>query len=251
MNKFSSLLYMTYFDFAVHYRKTMIGPAWVLMGPSLFICTLGLLFASVSNSEKDIFIPHLSIGLVTWTLVSGFVIGSTTVFQRSRSQIMQAGMSLLDIVTVDVMRTVIQFLHQVIIIAVVFYVFDLSVTWYCLVSLIGLAILVVNGIWLTVLFGIIGARYRDLAEVVTALMRIAFLATPIIWLPGERGAGGIMGIFLTYNPFYHFLDIVRAPLLGQQITSLTWLVVAGFTVVGASLTLAFYRKLAHRVPLWV
>ncbi len=242
---------MTYFDFAMQYRKTMIGPLWVLMGPTLFIATLGMLFAQVSNSAENQFIPHLSIGLITWTLVSGFVIGSTTVFQRNRSQIMQGGMTMLDIVAVDVMRTVLHFLHQVIIIAVVFWVFDLTPTWYSLVSLFGLVILVANGIWLTMLFGIIGARYRDLAEVVQAVMRIAFLATPIIWLPEERGAGGIMGIFLTYNPFYHFLDVVRAPLLGHEITLLTWTVVGSFTVFGYIATVIFYRQLGHRVPLWV
>ena len=91
MNRFTSLLYITYFNFAVHYRKTVIGPLWVLIGPTLFIATLGLLFAEVSSATVEIFIPHLSVGVITWTLVSGFVIGSTTVFQRSRAQIMQGG----------------------------------------------------------------------------------------------------------------------------------------------------------------
>lgn len=241
---------MTYFDFAVHYRKTMIGPLWVLMGPTLFIATLGLLFSRVSNADANVFIPHLTVGLITWTLVSGFVIGSTTVFQRNRAQIMQGGMSLLDITAVEVMRTILQFLHQIAIVAVVFYIFDVAMTWYSWVSALGLFILIANGAWLTMFFGIVGARYRDLAEVVTAVMRIAFLATPIIWMPAD-GAGGIMGAFLTYNPFYHFLDIVRSPLLGSDIALLTWIIVGLFTVLGFLVTFVFYRKLGQRVPLWI
>ncbi|MDA0978827.1 MAG: ABC transporter permease [Proteobacteria bacterium] len=251
MKPFTSLLYITYFDFAVQYRKTMIGPIWVLMGPTLFIATLGLLFAQVSNLPKDVFIPHLSIGLITWTLVSGFVVNSTTVFQRNRAQILQGGMSLLDIVAVDVMRTVLHFLHQVIIILVIFFLYDLTMTWHFLISLLGLCALVINGLWLTMLFGIVGARYRDLAEVVSAVMRIAFLATPIIWQPVERGVGGIMGLFLTYNPFYHFLDLVRAPLLGYEVSWLSFLVVGSITLVGLVTSFLFYKKLGFRVPLWV
>ena len=104
---------MTYFDFAVHYRKTIVGPLWVLLSPTLFIGTLGLLFARVSSITTEVFIPHLAVGFVVWTLVSGFVSGSTTVFKRGRPQIMQGGMSLLELVTVDVFRTIVQFLHQV------------------------------------------------------------------------------------------------------------------------------------------
>lgn len=250
MNRLSSLMYMTYFQFAVQYRKTMIGPIWVLLGPTLFILTLGILFSEVSQVSAAVFVPHLAIGFICWTLVSGFVTGSTTVFQRSRAQVLQGGMSLLDIVAVDVMRTILHFLHQILILVVVFFWFDLSWTYYSWVSLVGLLILVANGVWLTMLFGIIGARYRDLSEIVNAIMRIAFLATPIIWLPSER-SGGVMGAFLTFNPFYHFLEVVRAPLLGQTVAMDTWLIVSVFTILGFAVTGVFYRRLGERIPLWV
>ena len=100
-------------------------------------------------------------------------------------------------------------------------------------------------------FGIMGARYRDLSEVVSAIMRIAFLATPILWMPGERGTGGMMGILLTYNPFYHFLDVVRAPLLGNEVSVESWIVVGAFSLSGVAVTLLLYKRLGHRVALWV
>lgn len=251
LNRLSSLMFMTYFDFAVRYRKTILGPLWVLLGPTLFIATLGLLFARVGGADEDQFVPHLTVGLITWTLISGFVTGSTTVFQRHRAQIMQGGMSMIDIVIVDVFRTILQFLHQVVIVIVVFYLFDVPVTLQSLVGLCGLVLLIANGLWLTALFGIFGARYRDLYEVITAIMRIAFLATPIIWMPSDTGRGGIMGAFLTYNPFYHFLEIVRAPLLGNEIEPMSWLVVSAFTVAGSLITYLFYKRVSMRVPLWV
>ena len=250
MNRLSSLAYLAYFDFAVQYRKTIIGPIWVLMGPTLFIATLGFLFGEVSNAAPGVFIPHLAIGLIAWTLISGFVTGSTTVFQRGRAQIMQGGLSLWDIVAVDVLKTTLHFLHQIVLVAVVLYIFKVEQSLYSLFSFVGLFVLVINGIWLTMFFGIVGARYRDLTEVVTAVMRIAFLATPIIWLPAERGSG-IMVAFLTFNPFYHFLELVRAPLLGEPVSLVSISVVSGITLTGAAITALFYTKLRTRVPLWV
>ena len=231
--------------------KTLLGPVWLLVGPALFISVLGALFSEVSGISPAIFVPHLTIGLVTWTLISGFVTGSTTVFQRNRPQILQNGLQISDMVMIEVCTTVLQFLHQVIIIVAVFVIFGIAIGFSALISLFGLMLLIGNGIWLTIVFGLIGARYRDLYEVVQAIMRIAFLATPIIWLPGEGGRGGVMSIFLTFNPFYHFLELIRAPLLGNPISSLSWLVVISLTLFGFCLAHAMYNRYAKKVPLWV
>ena len=120
-----------------------------------------------------------------------------------------------------------------------------------LVSILGCGLLIVNGILFTRIFGILGSRYRDLSEVIKAIMRIAFLATPIIWIPGGTGRGGVMEAFLNYNPFYHFLELVRAPLLGNPIELISWLVVLGFTLIGLLCERVITNRYARYVPLWV
>jgi len=244
-------LYTAWFQFLIRYRRTMLGPLWILVGPALFIAVLGLLFSRIGGNDPAVLIPSLAVGLVVWTLISDFITGSTTVFQRGRAQILQGGMNLSDIVMVDVFSTVLTFLHQIVLIVVVFVIFGIGLSFYSLLSLVGLAFLITNGIWLSVFFGIIGTRYRDLAEVVQAVMRIAFLATPIIWMPGTGGRGGVMGAFLVFNPFYHFLELVRAPLLGTPIAPLSWIVVISITVAGFVLAYFFYNRFARVVPLWV
>lgn len=244
-------LYSAGFNFVVRYRKTMLGPAWLLVGPILFIATLGLLYSQIGGTLPAVFVPHLTVGLIVWTLISGFVTGSTTIFPRGRVQILQGGMGLADLVMVDVFSTILQFLHQVVIIVAVLVIVGKTVSSYALVSFIGLSLLIANGVWLAIVFGIVGARYRDLAEVVQAVMRIAFLATPIIWLPGEAGRGGVMSAFLVFNPFYHFLELIRAPLLGNAIQPLSWLIVLSITVLGFGLAQFFYVRFARYIPLWV
>lgn len=251
LKQLESWLYITWLSFLVRYRKTAVGPAWMLAGPALFISLLGLLFSRIGGFDPAVFVPHLTIGLVIWTLVSGFVTGSTSVFQRNRPQILQGGMRLTDIVVVDVLTTIVQFLHQVVLIAAVFLIMGHGVNLYAIVSLAGLVLLIANGVWLTIVFGIIGARYRDLSEVVQALMRIAFLATPIIWMPGAGGRGSVLAAFLTFNPFYHFLELIRAPLMGNPIAPLSWVVVLTITVAGFALAQGMYLRLARQVPLWV
>lgn len=246
-----SLLYLTWLKFSLRYRKTAFGPLWILVGPALFIVTLGKIYSVVSGIELSVFIPHLTLGLVFFNLISGFIVNSSTVFQRSRPQILQSGMSLSDIVLMDMGDIIIQFLHQLALIFIVLIYFQISITFYSLVSLLGLILLLANGYWLAIVFGIIGVRYRDLSEVTQAIMRIAFLATPIIWMPGEFGRGGALGPYLTFNPFYHFLEIVRAPLLNHPISLITWCVVLSITFLGYLIAHFFYHRYNKQVPLWV
>lgn len=251
LKRCQSWLYVAYFAFLIRYRKTILGPTWLVVGPALFVAALGFLFSDINGVRYSVFVPYMATGLIVWTLVSGFLINSATVFERSRPQILQGGMSFADIIMVDVFSTILQFLHQIVIIIVVFLIFGIAMHLYALVSLIGLALLVVNGIWLSVVFGIVGARYRDLDEIIQAIMRIAFLATPIIWMPGDEGRGGLLGVYLTFNPFFHALELVRAPLLGDPILSSSWLIVLAFTVGGILLAHLMYTRFSRQVPLWV
>ena len=83
-------------------------------------------------------------------------------------------------------------------------------------------------------------------------MRVAFLATPIIWMPGMGGGRSkVMGAFLDFNPFYHFLELIRAPLLGNPIAPLSWIVVITITITGFTLAYYFYNRFAKNIPLWV
>ncbi|ODR95877.1 hypothetical protein AUC70_03195 [Methyloceanibacter stevinii] len=250
LNRWHRWLYVAWFNFVVTYRNTTLGPFWLLAGPALFVVVLGGLYSHVNTVDPNVFIPYLAVGVILWTLIGGFVTKSTTVYQRNRAQILQGSMTLIEITVVDVISILLQFLHQLLIVVVVFLVYSHQLSIYAFVSLIGIGILVANGIWLSIVFGIIGARYRDLHQVISAIMRVAFLATPIIWM-ATSGRGQALGIYLLFNPFYHFLEIVRAPLLGMPISITTWIFVLSVTIGGFVLANQMHRRYARLVPLWV
>lgn len=236
----------------LRYRRTVVGPLWLVITPFLFIAALGGLYSSIGSHDASVFIPYLAIGFVTWTLISGFVIGSATIYQRNRAVILQGSQSLGHIATIEVMINTIIFLHQLLVVAVIFLLTRMPLHWIALESLVGIGFVILNGIWVVRLFGILGARYRDLAEIFQAVMRIAFLASPILWMPGGADKrGGMMGLYLVYNPFYHFLEVVRAPLLGDAVAPLSWFVVVGFTLGGFLLAHFVSGRHSRFVALWV
>lgn len=246
-----SLIYLPFFNFLLRYRRTVIGPLWLLVGPSLFIFILGMLYSEIGAAHHNIFIPHLTIGLISWTLISGFIIRSATIFQRNKAQILQGAQSLDEIIIGDVVTSIITFIHQLPIVLVVIIIFEVEFNLTALKTLFGILLLIANGIWVGYAFGILGARFRDISEILNAVMRIAFLATPIIWIPGASFKSDIINNFLIYNPFYHFIELIRAPLLSKEPELLNWIIVLFITIIGFFIAYLLKKKYAHNIPFWL
>lgn len=242
--------YSTWLRFGLKYRKTMLGPIWLAVAPALFVIFLGYLYSDVMRVELNLFVPHLAIGYITWTLFSGFIVNASTVYVRRRSEILQGVMRLTDLSLADTFQVFLTFLHQSVVIIGVFVFFKIIPTPYALVSLVGFFLTLLNGLWLSVALGILGARFRDLVEIISAVTRLFFFITPIIWMPID-GKGGVLGKFLILNPFYHFLTIIRAPLLDRPIDYSSWVIVLSITALGFVFAAIVYKRASKQVPLWV
>jgi ABC-2 type transport system permease protein len=82
---------------------------------------------------------------------------------------------------------------------------------------------------------------------------LLFFMTPIIWNEStlqQQGAGEYIKI-VQLNPLLHYLDIVRAPLLGADQELHHWVVVIVLTIVGWTLALLAMRQYRSRVAYWV
>ncbi len=242
---------LSLFRFLLRYRRTYLGPFWLLVGPSLFIVLIGGLYAEIGAVNIEYFIPYMAIGLIVWNLISNFINGAATVFVRERASIVNGGLSTSRVAIIDVNTNIIIFAHQALIIFFIVIYFPVSLGYGSLFSLFGIFILIINGIFVTNYLGIIGARYRDLGEMLQAIMRIAFLATPIIWIPAGDFGSSFIRQYLLLNPFYHFIEIVRAPLLGDEIEVITWGVVITITLANFFIMQIVRSNFGRFVPLWV
>jgi len=248
----------TWFRFLIKYRRTIAGPLWILANPVSFILFLGALLVGLSNFSTSVFIPFLTIGYVTWTLLGGYILRAPDIFQRNKAYLLQGDISITDIILMDNAELVVHFMHQSVLIIAVCLYFGTFQSSYALVSLVGLFLLIINGYWITLVVGTLGARFKDFGEIMGSIATIFFLATPIIWMPvkgaaafGGKGGMDILQAYMLFNPFYHFLEIVRAPMLGEPIATLTWIVVLCFTFFGFLAGAFFYARFRHMTKLWI
>ena len=86
---------------------------------------------------------------------------------------------------------------------------------------LGLLLIGLNAVWVGLLLGLLCARFRDIPPMITNLVQVALFLTPIMWK--KEMLGRYEWTHADLNPFHHFIEIVRAPLLGQAFRGrLSW-----------------------------
>ena len=235
-------------DIRRRYRRSLLGPFWLTISMGLLVAALGTLYGSLLRVEIAEYVPHLALGFIVWSMISGLVTESCTAFTEAESIIKQTDLPLSVHVYRMVWRNAIILIHNAAIFVVVAFVFSIWPGWTGLLALPGIALLCLSGAWVGLLLGTVCARFRDVPPIVTSVMRIAFFVTPIIWMPKlVPGRAALM----EFNPFFHYVELVRAPLLGNAPGLVSWLAVSGITIGGWIATFLLLRRFRSRIAYWI
>ena len=82
---FSSWTYLAYFDLKLKYRKTYLGPWWVVVGMALSAGILCLLWSTIFNLDWKNFLLYLFSGFIIWTWLISIINDGPEVFYGNAS----------------------------------------------------------------------------------------------------------------------------------------------------------------------
>lgn len=237
-------------DVRQRYRRSTLGPLWLTISMGVMIATIGIVFGTLFKSPMTEFLPSLASGIILWTFISTVVNEGCTSFVSSDAIIKQLPIPLFVHVLRMVWRNAIILGHNLVILPVVFLAVGKAVEPVVFLSIPGFALLTLNLLWVALILGAVCARYRDMAQIVGSVLQVVFYLTPIMWLPRSLPAEASVYL-LDGNPFYHLLEIVRAPLLGQWPSATNWTVSAALAVAGWALALFIYGRYRRRIVYWL
>jgi ABC-type polysaccharide/polyol phosphate export permease len=232
------------------YRRTVIGPFWSVISLAVFVITIGTVGASLWNQDVVEYLPYLTAGMVVWLMISACVNEACTVFVANANLYRTGRFDFSLLIYALVWRNLIVFLHQLVVytlIVVVLAPHILSAATLLVVP--GLLLLLINGVWVTLLLGMLCLRFRDVQQLMGNVMQIAMLITPIFW-PVEQLKGAMRLAFVHCNPLYHCIEVVRAPLLGKMPTPGSYLAMIAFALVGWTITHLLFSRFRKRITYW-
>lgn len=242
-------------DIKQRYRRSTLGPLWITIATGVMAAALGLLYSLLFQIDWREFLPHVTVGFIVWGFISGCVKEGSTIFIDNEGLIKQLPSALSVHVYRVVWRQLLFFAHNLVIWLILVFILDIPLNWESLLAIPALLLLVLNGVWVAMFFGIVATRFRDVAPLLDALIQLAFYVTPIVWttrtLEQQGGEVAEQARIVEINPLFHYLEIVRAPMLGNHVEFYHWAIVLGCTVVGLGLTLLAMRQWRFRVSYWV
>ncbi|CCI84044.1 galactan export ABC transporter permease subunit Wzm/RfbD [Corynebacterium otitidis] len=241
-------------DIKQRYRRSVLGPIWITIATGVMALALGLLYSVLFDIPIAEFLPHVTVGLIVWTFLSGCIIEGSRIFTDNEGLIQQLPAPLSVHVYRLVWRQLLLLGHNMIIWVILVAIFPRHLGWQVLLAVPALALFVLNGVWVATLFGILATRFRDITPLLESLVQLCFYLTPIVWMTDtleENAATAGRAKLAELNPFFHYLEVIRTPLIGGHVEAYHWYVVIGFTVGGLLLALFALKKWRFRVSYWV
>jgi ABC-type polysaccharide/polyol phosphate export permease len=235
-------------DVIGRYRRTLLGPAWMILSQVMWIGGIYLLHSRFMGGETLNYLSFLASGLAVWSLISALTTEATGSLLRAKSYIDGYPLPMMIHLFRSVTGSFITFFHLILVFVGAF-IFERNLPTLTMFAAIpGLMLVSLYGIGIQLLLSPIGARFRDVAPAVSSLINLMFILTPIFWVPTEFQQTNPLILF---NPFYYLIEVVRAPLLGSWGGGAIWLgalsVSLGTFVVG----LLTYARMRPTVIYWL
>jgi len=239
---------LAYQDIKERYRGSVLGPFWVTLTNLIMIVALGGIYSQLFHMDVAIYVPYIMTGILIWGFISAMIVEGCSTFTNAQDVIQQVPMPFSVQAYRVVYRNLIVLAHNIVIIPFGLLLFRVPVGWRVIEVVPALAVLSLNGLWMAVLLGAISTRFRDVPPIVSNIVQVLFFLTPIFWpLDSIKN----LKPWLVLNPFFAWIDVARAPLLGVAPEPTSWPILVGCTVVGSLLGFLFFVRFRERLAYWI
>ena len=240
-----TLVRTTFFN---RYKNTALGAFWVTATTMVLVTGLSILYGKIFGADLKTYFPYVTTGIIVWGLITmlvndgaaAFILGANTFNQtpiaKSVFAFRAVGLSFLN------------FSFRIALIAAVLIATQhIPSLLDMLLAVCGLVIIAWTGFSFALVAGTVGLRYRDVGELIAAVMTVSFLLTPVFWQPERLGE---YAWTVNLNPFYHFINIVRGPLLGLDSVGLSFAVATSIAVFMCLASMLVFGQFARRLNYW-
>jgi lipopolysaccharide transport system permease protein len=235
-------------DIRNRYRGSVLGPFWMAASTAVMVAGIGLLYATLFRMSLAEYLPWIAVSLVVWTMISQIVSDACNSFVAVEGVIRQLPLPYTVHVLRFVIRNAIIAAHSLPLIAVVLLAFGAIPGPEALLAIPGLVLIAVNACAAGLFLGMVCARFRDIPQIVTNLMQLAFFLSPVLWKPHLLGEAAV---WLPLNPFFALMETVRGPLIEGGTSPTIWLAALGYTALVCLATFAFFVRFRARIAFWV
>lgn len=235
-------------DLRSKWRRSFMGVLWSILQPLGMTILLSIVFSRLFHVDIVLYAPYILSGIITWEFMSSSLTGGSLAFVQADAYIKQCRHPL----AIYTLRLILSNLIVLMLASTVLWIWalvalpqNIGLCWLAIISFFPLLALMT---WpLASLLAYLGARFRDIPHAMGLILQAIWFISPVYFEAKMFRSGGLNGL-VDYNPIYHLLQIIRAPVLeGQWPTLNNYLFCIGTAMVFALLAVLVGRKAERNV----
>lgn len=206
------------------YRRTILGPLWIVIGQAVTIAGFAVVFSGLLNQNPKTYVLYLAAGIPIWAFMSQFLVDMPQTFIAAKGVIESYELPWLTHIWRRSLGYFILFLHHLVTLFVVMAIPALEApapNLNMLLAIPALLIVLIAGTGVGMLLAVVGARYRDLQPAMQVSSGFLFLFTPVMWR--AEGLRAELAWAYQYNPLHYYISLVRESLLGHAPPQELWI----------------------------
>lgn len=235
-------------DTKARYRRSVLGPFWMVLSTAVSVAGLGFLWSMLLKDDPVKLVPSLTVGLVVWQFISGCILEAPSIFSRNAHFIRNIKIPYFIFPLQLVMRQLINFGHNAVVVVVVVLYFSPVLHLNQLLIIPGLLLVIGNLCWIILLIAMLGSRFRDFEQIIGAIMPLMFFLSPVIYRPSQLSFGQQI---VWMNPFSYFITLIRDPISGNIPPLFVYQVSIVALLIGTVFTVYQFGKQRKNISFWV
>jgi lipopolysaccharide transport system permease protein len=235
-------------DLRSKWRRSFIGAFWSILQPLGMTILLSIVFSHLFHVNITLYAPYILSGIIIWEFIGASLTGGALAFVQADAYIKQCKHPL----SIYTLRLILSHLVILGLASIVLWVWTLAVLphnfgWHWLSILTFFPLIAIVAWPLSTLLAYMGTRFRDIPHAMGLILQIVWFISPVYFEANMFRNGGLNGL-VDYNPVYHLLQIIRAPLLeGKWPTLQNYLFCIATALVFTILAIVIGRKAESKV----
>lgn len=236
-------------DILARYRGSTLGPFWITITTAITVFSMGYLYGTLFGINRTDYLPYFTTGIIAWNFISMVITESTKIILESKSYMENIQLPSILFIFRLLFRNLIILIHTLPVYVVVALMYKIPVNSSILFFVPALIAVSFIGILYSTVIAFVSTRFPDVGSIVTSILQIFFFTTPIMWMPSALPLK--YQIFLTLNPFYYLVSLLRSPLLGIPFSSQDLLGTLVLILLGLFIFVPVMKKYNNRVIFWI
>ena len=196
--------------------RTLLGSFWLGLSNLFSIAVLASVYRYVFKVEDfSQYVVLLGLGLVIWNSISAAVIDAPNLFEHNQSHVHNTNMNPIFYPLEEWAFQMQTFVQSFLMVVIALSYFQHTLFLHLMVSgWLPICNLFLFLFWFPLLTCLVGARFRDLYQLVPIAMQLVFLLSPILYRKENLGPSVWIANF---NPFYRVLSPIRHTLMTGEL----------------------------------